>query len=131
MLFIHPMWDTETQRIGKMRCSSRAYSLHVTAELIGFIGALTLVGFSLWFVGTWLVSTWETPTFWLFVIPLLLGIVSEIGFQYSWIMVNRKEYRYDAEGDLVTWKEGKSEHSYCYKQKPAEQAADGDADEVV
>jgi len=117
MLFIHPMWDTETQRIGKMRCSNRAYSLHVNAELIGFCGALLFFGFCIWFVATWLISAWSTPTYWLFVIPLTLGILSEILFQYSWIMVNRKGYRYDAEGDRVTWTEGDQEQTYSYNEE--------------
>jgi len=32
-------------------------------------------------------------------------------------MVNRKGYRYDAEGDRVTWTEGDQEQTYSYNEE--------------
>jgi hypothetical protein len=43
MLFIYPMWDNESQRIGKQMCTPLGYKLHETAELLGFIGLLLLL----------------------------------------------------------------------------------------
>lgn len=40
MLFIHPMWDNESQRIGKRKCTPAVYALHAIAEMIGFAGLL-------------------------------------------------------------------------------------------
>ena len=34
MLFIHPMWDNESQRIGKQKCTPAGYALHVIAEMV-------------------------------------------------------------------------------------------------
>ena len=42
MLFIYPMWDNESQRIGKQKCTPKGYNLHVIAELLGFIGLLVV-----------------------------------------------------------------------------------------
>lgn len=44
MLFIHPTWDHESQRIGKQKCIPVGYALHVIAGMIGFVGLLLLFG---------------------------------------------------------------------------------------
>src|SRR5438105_3219039 len=35
MLFMHPMWDSESERLGKKHCTPAGYRLHVLAENIG------------------------------------------------------------------------------------------------
>jgi len=37
MLFIYPIWDNESQRIGKQKCTPLGYKLHGTAEGLGLI----------------------------------------------------------------------------------------------
>ena len=43
MLFIHPMWFHESQRLGQRACTPVGYALHGIAELIGFAGLLALL----------------------------------------------------------------------------------------
>ena len=42
MLFLYPMWDSESQRIGKKKCAPLGYRLNGIAELLGFIGLILL-----------------------------------------------------------------------------------------
>ena len=43
MLFLHPTWDHESERLGKKRCTPTGSALHVVAEWIGFVGLLALL----------------------------------------------------------------------------------------
>ncbi len=38
MLFIHPMWDNESERVGMQKCTPLGYRLHHTGEGVGFFG---------------------------------------------------------------------------------------------
>ena len=105
MLFIHPMWDNESQRIGKQKCTPAGYALHGIAELIGFAGLLALLavlGFLAWEL---LAGAFRASLLWLLVPPLGLGVVSEALFQYSWWLALRKGFRYDYERREASWLE--------------------------
>jgi hypothetical protein len=112
MLFIHPMWDNESQRIGKQKCTPIGYMLHGIAELIGFGGLLLLLALP---VG-WkrFAETFQTSPWWLLVVPLGLGIISEALFQYSWWLALRKGFRYDHDRREASWIEGGERRTYKY-----------------
>ena len=114
MLFIHPTWDNESQRIGKRQCTPAGYALHVIAELIGFAGLLTLLavlGFLAW---EWLAAAFRTSLLWLLGPPLGLGVVSEALSQYSWWLALRKGFRYGYEGREASWSESGERRTYKY-----------------
>ena len=113
MLFIHPMWDDESQRIGKQKCTPTGYALHVIAELIGFLGLLILpavLGVLAWKL---LAAAFRVSLLWLLALPFGLGIVSEVLFQYSWRLARRKGFRYDYERREASWLES-GERTYKY-----------------
>ena len=104
MLFIHPMWSHESQRIGKRLCTPMGYALHVIAEGIGFLGLLFLLAVPATLGWTWFAGTFGAGLWWLFTVPFGLGIVSEVLFQYSWWLAWRKRLplrRRAARGELV------------------------------
>lgn len=114
MLFIHPMWDNESQRIGKQKCTPAGYALHMIAELIGFAGLLILLavlGFLAW---KWLAATFRVALLWLLALPLGLGVVSEVLFQYSWWLALRRGFRYDYERREASWLEQGERRTYKY-----------------
>ena len=97
MLFIHPMWDHEHQRLGMQACSPRAYELHGFGELVGFVGLLALFGtLAAYAVAKGL--SWR-----LLAIPFGIGIVSEVLVQLSWRMVDRHGFEYDFNTHEATW----------------------------
>src|SRR5829696_5856907 len=81
MLFLHPMWDYESQRIGKQRCTPTGYTLHVVAELIGFVGMLLLLGVVALLVWWGIAGDFRSADLWLLALPFGLGIGSEVLFQ--------------------------------------------------
>ena len=102
MFFIHPMWDTETQRIGQRRCTPWGYRLRGVAELIGYTGLLLLVSAPVYAVFDWLR---EQPTQgWLMAgIACSLGVVSQLLFRGSGWLATRKQFHYDDDRNEASW----------------------------
>jgi hypothetical protein len=114
MLFTHPMWDNESQRIGKRKCTPAGYALHVTAEVVGFAGLLILLavlGFLAW---EWIAAAFRVSLLWLLAPPLGLGVVSEALLRYSWRLALKKGFRYDCERREASWSASGQRRTYKY-----------------
>src|SRR5262249_15709807 len=114
MLFIHPMWDHESQRIGKQKCPPVGYALHVIGEMIGFFGLLLLFVVPGVLVWKWWAGTFERLLFWLVAVPFGLGMVSEILVQCSWYLALRKGFKYDYERCEASWMDAGERQTYKY-----------------
>ncbi|HVU62856.1 MAG TPA: hypothetical protein VHC70_02675 [Phycisphaerales bacterium] len=118
MLFIHPMWDNESQRIGKQKCTPFGYALHASADLIGFLGLiLLLVTFGVW-IWKWMHGTFHTSTLWLLTIPLGVGTVSEVLYHLSWWLAVRRGWLYDWERREASWMENGTRITFKYERPP-------------
>lgn len=95
MLFIHPMFDRQSERVGKRKCTRIGYALHVVADLVGMLG-LVLVHIV---VGVWawkcLRGTFTAQALSLAAIPLGLGVMSEVLYHGSCWLAARRGFRYD------------------------------------
>jgi hypothetical protein len=105
MVFLHPMWLHESQRIGKRKCTPIGYALHVSADIIGFAGLFLLVGVPFHLVYRWLVGTYSPSNLWLLLAPFGLGTVSEVLYHYSWWLARRKDFHFDYEHSEASWME--------------------------
>jgi hypothetical protein len=115
MLFRHPTWDNEGQRIGKRKCTAAGYALHVIAELIGFAGLLSLFAVLVFLAWEWsAAAAFRVSLLWLLVPPLGLGVVSEALFQYSWWLALRNGFHYDYERREASWSESGERRTYKY-----------------
>lgn len=122
MLFIYPMWDNESQRIGKQKCTPLGYKLHCIAELLGFIGLLLLLGIIAYLVYRGIVGTFQTPLLWLLATPFVLGVIGEALYQYSWILADRKGFRYDYDTREASWLEDGKRCVYKWETNNREEA---------
>jgi hypothetical protein len=114
MLFIHPMWDHESQRLGKQKCTPMGYALHGIAELIGLAGLLLLLAVPVVLAWEWFTG-WKVPSlFWLLAVPFSLGVISEVLFQFSWWLALRKGFRYDDDRCEASWMEAGERLTYKY-----------------
>ncbi|MDX6766031.1 MAG: hypothetical protein SFU85_04495 [Candidatus Methylacidiphilales bacterium] len=112
MLFIYPMWDSESERLGKQQCSPAGYAIHVTADLIGFAGLLLLVGLMVYFPATYLITSLPRPTYWIFLMPFAVGILGELLFSFSWWLARRKGFTYDGATRTASWNEDGKMRTY-------------------
>jgi len=120
MLFIHPMWDHESERIGKRLCTPSEYTLHVVAELIGFAGLLMLLATPLVLAWRGVVGTFQAADLWSLAVPFAVGFVSEVLFRYSWRLAFKWGYRYDTERCEASWLEAGERRTYKYPDQPAD-----------
>ena len=114
MFFIHPMWDSESQRIGMQRCTPAGYVLHAIGEMIGFVGLLMLLAAPVILAWKSIMGTLTARDFWLLAPPFGFGILSEFLVQGSWWLALRKGYRYDYERGESHWIEQGERRSYKY-----------------
>jgi hypothetical protein len=108
-MFVNPMWDNESQRIGKQKCSSKAYNLHGISDMIGFLSLLLLI-FSL-ISYTFLSSTISTA---LLVLSIFSAFIGRMLFSYSWRLVEKKQFEYDYETRTASWVENGERVTYKY-----------------
>ena len=128
MLFIHPMWDHESQRIGMQRCYPLAYDIHGIGELIGFLGLLVLLGTLGWMAYLRTVAGFTVQSWWLLTVPFGIGIVSEALVQTSWAMVTRRGFKYDYQKSEASWDHNGKRVVYRYAQQDGPPAASGAGD---
>jgi hypothetical protein len=112
MLFIHPMWDSETQRLGKKACTPAGYALHVFAEWIGFLGFLILVISGIVWLWRWLAGAPRGLAVAGLTLALVMGVTSEVIFHVSWRLALRRGFQYD--GHEASWSENGSRKSYRF-----------------
>ncbi len=97
------MWDSESQRIGKQKCTPIGYALHSLAELLGFVGLLLLLGAVVFLIYRGIAGNFEASLFWLLSIPFGVGIVAEIIFQISWALASKRGFEYEYENRVASW----------------------------
>jgi hypothetical protein len=119
MLFIHPMWDNESQRIGMLKCWKAAYLVHGYGEVIGFIGILVLLGTVGYMIYVASFGSFSYTTWLLLCVPFGFGVVSEIMVQASWSMVARRGFDYDYNSRISSWIENGERVEYTYAQHGA------------
>jgi multisubunit Na+/H+ antiporter MnhG subunit len=117
MLFVYPMWDNESQRIGKQKCTPLGYRLHCIAELLGFIGLLLLFGLIAYFVYRVIVGTFHTSLLWLLTVPFVLGLIAEAIYQFSWVLAKSKDFHYDYDTREASWLEDGRRRVYKWSPK--------------
>jgi hypothetical protein len=112
MRFINPMWDNESERIGKQRCTPLGYTLHVISDLIGFVGLLLLFATGAYLGYRGIVGTFHTGLLWFFAIPFGLAFIGSALFNYSWLLARRKGFRYDYDAREASWIENGERQTY-------------------
>jgi hypothetical protein len=115
MLFINPMWDHESQRIGKQKCTPLGYALHTISDLMGFIGLLLLLGIGVYLGYRGVVGTFHANLLWLSAVPFVLACIGSALYRYSWMLAQKKGFRYDYDSSEASWVENGQRQTYKWK----------------
>jgi len=115
MLFIHPMWDHESQRLGKYHCTPAGYAVHVIADCIGLAGLLLVFIAPGLLVNNWWHGTFAPSQCWSLAVPFALGIASEGLFQFSWWLALRRGFHYDYDRCEASWNEAGERRTFGMK----------------
>ncbi len=104
-MFINPMWDSESQRIGKQKCTPRGYWLHAVSDLVGFFALLLLL---VTLVYLWVRNssgTFHDSLWWLLAVPFGVALGGSLLYGYSWRLAEKKGFRYDYKTCEASWLE--------------------------
>ena len=116
-MFIYPMWDNESQRIGKQKCTPWGYTLHVIAELLGFMGLLLVLGVGIYLGYRALSHSFHASLLWLLAVPFGLGLISQAMYQFSWVLASRRGFDYDYDKAEASWIENGEQMKYKWKRE--------------
>lgn len=109
------MWDNESLRIGKQRCTPLGYALHGLTELLGFIGLLLFLG-TIAFLGyRGFAGSFRLTLLWLLFLPVVLGVCARVLYRYSWHLASLKKFHYDDDSRTASWDENGKRVEYNYK----------------
>jgi hypothetical protein len=114
-VFIYPMWDHESQRIGKQKCTPRGYALHGIAELFGVSGLLLLIGLPVYLILEAVAGSFVRSMLWLLVLPLGFALVGQALYQFSWLLASRKAFSYDYDKHEASWLENGERVTYIWQ----------------
>jgi len=103
MLFLYPMWDSKSQRVGKQRCTPGGFALQGFAELLGLLGLVLLIGGLTFLIRKAVAGGFEPSLLWLIGVPFAMGIVAQILWNLSWVPASRKGFEYDDETGVASW----------------------------
>ena len=114
MLFIHPIWDNESQRIGLSKCTPTGYAIRGWGELVGFTGLLLLLATPV----VWCVRAVRggdrSDLVWWVAAAFALGIVSEVMVQTGWRLAARRGWKYDWNNRRASWTENGERVTFKY-----------------
>lgn len=117
VIFLHPMWHSETQRLGMKACTPLGYYLRGIGDLIGFIGLLLLPAVTIFLVVQGFRHKFLLVELWLLLIPIFVGVIGRVFYEAGWHMAQKRKYNYDYESDSVTWTDGGIEKRYKRKTR--------------
>lgn len=103
-VFINPIWQDEVQRIGKQLCTPTGYRLHGFSDLIGFIALLLLFAVPFYLVVSVFRGTFTWTSLWTIFIPIVVAIIGNMLHSYSWHLADVREFEYDYEERLSSWR---------------------------
>lgn len=114
-MFINPMWDHESQRVGKQRCTPVGYMLHGISDLIGFIAIICLLGVIIYLVYACIRGEFTSGMLWYLLVPFTIAILGNVLHNYSWYLADKRQFKYDYEKSTSTWvDESGVQQSYEY-----------------
>lgn len=114
-MFINPMWDRESQRIGKQRCTPVGYAFHGISDLLGFVEIIGLFGVSVYLVYPGIRGHFTWGMLCLLAIPFAIAIVGNVIHSYSWRLADKRHFKYDYEKCISTWiDDSGNKQSYKY-----------------
>ncbi|MGB0596558.1 MAG: hypothetical protein ACPGLY_07715 [Rubripirellula sp.] len=102
-MFINPMWDHESQRVGKQKCTPVGYMLHGISDLIGFIAIICLLGVIIYLAYACIRGEFTIGTRRYLLIPFTLAIPGNVLHSYYWYLADMRHFKYDYGKSTSTW----------------------------
>jgi hypothetical protein len=110
-----PIWDSETERIGKQKCTRLGANLHAASDLIGFVSMPSLLTVLITLFVEVVRGTFRGHSLWLLLVPYAFTNIARFLYGYSWKLAERKGFQYD-ENRVASWMEDGVSRSFKYEE---------------
>lgn len=109
-----PIWDSESERIGKQKCTPLGATLHSCSDLLGLMSQLSLPTILAILLRNLFRGTFQRHSLWLLLVPYLLTNIARFLYSYSWKLADRKGFRY-GDDRVARWIEDGQERTFKYE----------------
>ena len=123
-MFISPMWDHESERVGLKRCTPVGYQIHGFSDLAGLLGLLALPAVPVWLIYKAINGEFSWSLLWLLPVPFVFGFVGLVMRSITWALAEKRQFHYDPEQCISTWVEDGVRQTYQYGTEDADIAGD-------
>jgi hypothetical protein len=126
-MFIYPMWNHESQRIGKRQCTPLGSRLHLVAEMIGFTCLLLIPCIVIYLAYRGLSGTFQPRLWWLLAAPFVGALIGDVIYAYSWRLASQRGFEYDEDKCVASWDDNGKRVTYRYETGPRDSGEPDDA----
>lgn len=109
-----PIWDSESERIGKQKCTPLGATLHGVSDLLGIVSLLSLPVVLVTLVVEVFSGTFERRSLWLLIVPYAFTNLARCLYRYSWKLAERKNFQYD-DNRVASWIEDGERRTFNYE----------------
>jgi hypothetical protein len=103
MIFIHPMWDSENQRLGMRACTRPGYFLRELGDGMGFIGIILLLATIAYLAYQFFRHQLSIHHLWSLLIPFFFTIIGRLLFEFGWRLAAKRHFQYDYDNRIARW----------------------------
>lgn len=109
-----PIWDSESERIGKRKCTPLGATLHSCSDLLGFVSLLSLPTILAILLRDLSRGTLQRHSLWLLLVPYVFTNIARYLYKYSWKLATRWGFQYGDDG-VARWVEDGQERTFKYE----------------
>ena len=125
-MFIYPMWDNESQRIAKLKCTPMGSRLHSVAELIGFLCLVSLPLIALYLSYRGFARTFHSGLWFAIAFPFAIALLADALYAFSWHLAKRRGFEYDYDRREASWIDAGERVSFRYSSDSNKQPSSFD-----
>jgi hypothetical protein len=115
-----PIWDSESERIGKRKCTPVGAMLHTVSNLIGLASLISLPAVLVTLAVEVVKGTIQGRSLWLLLVPYAFTNLARLIYGYSWKLAERKGFEY-GDDRVASWMEIGIGRSFKYEGSKSRQ----------
>ena len=105
-----PIWDSESERIGKQKCTPLGARLHAISDLFGYLSLLSLPTLLIMLLS----GAFQRYSLWLLIVPYAFTNIARCLYGYSWKLAEQKGFQVD-DNRIASWIEDGEIRTFKYE----------------
>lgn len=111
-----PIWDSESERIGKQKCTPFGAMLHGVSDLFGLVSLISVPTVLIALLVELVKGPFQLHSLWLLLVPYVFTNIGRFLYGYSWKLAERNGFQYD-DNRVASWVENGERRTFKHKEK--------------